>query len=229
MHAFRSLAKRPGRAFQSLAKNQAGVSVVEFALSLPMIVALGMFGIEVANLASTRMQVSQLALAVADNASRLGQTDNSGGAPPMVDETDIDAVMFGALQQGAALDFDTRGRVVLSSFERTDGSTEAWDEDDDVDADDVHYIHWQRCAGNLDRDSRYGAAGTELPSGIGDEGLTVSSHNQAVMFTEVYYRYQPIFAGMFLDGITFRQEAALIVRDDRTLSGLTGTPKSTCN
>lgn len=230
MDAFPTLTDRLGRALRSIAKNQAGVSVVEFALSLPMVVALGMFGIEVANMASTRMQISQIALAVADNASRLGQTDNSGGAPPMVDESDIAAVMFGALQQGSALDFESRGRVVLSSFERRDGATEPWDEDDDVDADDDNFIHWQRCAGDLDRDSRYGDAGDVLASGIGKEGLTVTSHSQAVMFAEVFYEYQPIFAGMLLDGLTFRQEAALIVRDDRTLTGLTGTasPSSTC-
>ena len=222
------LAQHAGHMIRSLCRDRAGVSVVEFALSLPMVVALGMFGIEVANMASTQMQVSQLALSIADNASRLGQADNSGGAPPMVDEAEINAVMFGAMQQGASIDFEENGRVVLSSFERRDGDDEDLDEDDDVDADDVHYIHWQRCAGDLDRDSLYGQAEDELAAGIGESGLTVSSHDQAVMFAEVYYQYQPIFAGVFLDGITFRQEAALVVRDDRTLSGLTGTATSTC-
>lgn len=209
-----------------LLRDETGISMVEFGVSLPMLTALGMLGIEVTNMASAHMQVSQMALAVADNASRLGQTDNSA-VVPTVAESDIDAVMFGAMKQGEALDFEANGRIVLSSLERDSGTGR-------------QYIHWQRCAGDLDRDSAYGndsdksgLTGTILP-GMGPAGRRVTAAaGQAVMYAEVYYTYQPIFAGDLAAGVEFKQEAALIVRDDRNLSGgggdgLTGTAASTC-
>ena len=220
-----ALSQRVRRGFGRLICDQAGVSVVEFALCLPVLVTLGMYGVEISHMVSANMQVSQLALAVADNASRLGQTDN-GAVTPTVAESDIDAVMFGAITQGEALDFEGNGRIVLSSLERhTNGR---------------QYIHWQRCAGELDRDSSYGndsdqngLTGPTL-AGLGQPGRVVSANaGQAVMFVEVYYTYQPLFGDMFADATTFKHEAAFIVRDDRNLSGgggdgLTGTVGSEC-
>jgi Flp pilus assembly protein TadG len=219
------LAARAGRALRSLLRDRAGVSVVEFALCLPVLMTLGMYGVEISHMVSVNMQISQLALSVADNASRLGQTDNSAVAPTVA-ETDIDAVMFGATRQGSALEFEQNGRVILSSLERhTNGR---------------QYIHWQRCVGELDRDSAYGndsdlngLTGTPLV-GLGQTGRVVTANaGQAVMFVEVYYTYQPLFGDMFTGPRTFRHESAFVVRDDRELSGgggdgLTGVNGSAC-
>lgn len=220
----RALPSRLRHLLSTLRHSQAGISVVEFALCLPMLVTVGMVGIEIAYMATVNMQVSQLALSVADNASRLGQTDNSA-TTPTVAETDIDAVMFGAIQQGTSLNFEQNGRIVLSSLEVNEGI------DPDDDDDDFQYLHWQRCAGDLEVESSYGEEGDEV-SGVGEENLTANK-GQAVMFAEVSYTYQPIFAGLVLDGLTFKQEAAFIARDDRNLDGgggdgLTGTANSTC-
>ena len=205
------------RTTASLGRDQRGISMVEFGLCLPFLVAVGMTGIEITNMASASMQVSQIAVSVADNASRLGQTDNSAVAPS-VGEADVDAVMFGAMRQGASLDFQQNGRIILSSLE--------------VDPADpaVQYIHWQRCAGDMSAESSYGIESDEV-DGIGSQNLTANP-GQAVMFAEVYYTYQPVFAGGFglVDNMTFRQEAAFIVRDDRDIDdGLMGTPTSTCS
>lgn len=210
------------KAFASIASDAAGISAVEFALCLPFIVATGAMGVEVAYMASVNMEVSQIALSVADNASRLGQTDNSAVAPT-IDESNIDAVMFGAMKQGASLDFQQNGRIILSSLEKDPTTGE-------------QYIHWQRCAGDLSEQSAYGNDTTNngldgpssFPNGLGEAGHQVTADDdQAVMFVEVYYKYQPLFPGFFKP-VTFRREAAFVVRDDRNLSGLTGTPHSTC-
>ena len=60
-----------------LRRNQSGLALTEFALSLPIFVGLGMYGTELAYLAVVNMQMSQAALTLADNASRLGQTQNN--------------------------------------------------------------------------------------------------------------------------------------------------------
>lgn len=54
-----------------------GVATIEFALIGPIILTIGLFGIETAYLNTVDLKLSQMAMTVADNASRLGQTDNS--------------------------------------------------------------------------------------------------------------------------------------------------------
>jgi hypothetical protein len=203
----------------ALRRDVSGISMVEFALVLPFLVGLGMTGIEIAHMASANMQVSQIALSVADNASRLGQSDNSAIAPT-IGETDVNAVLGGALRQGDTLDFETHGRIVLSSLEVNDGPTADPD-------DDYQYIHWQRCTGDLTKSSSYGAESAEV-TGIGRKNLKANP-GQAVMFVEVFYEYQPLFAGFLAGDMSFHKEAAFIVRDDRDLaSGLSGTNTHPC-
>lgn len=203
--------------FRSLRRAKSGVSMVEFAISLPILVSLGMYGTELAYMALVRLQVSELALSVADNAARLGQTDN-GSVTPTVSEDQVDSVMTGALRQGESIDFEQNGRVILSSLEY-DAATER------------QYIHWQRCSGELGRESDYGndttkngLVGDEITA-LGQPGRTVTAPpNSAVMFVEVFYRYDGLFGTMFTDRPVFKQEAAFIVRDDRNLApGVTGT------
>ena len=83
-----------------LARDGSGVSLIEFALMLPVLMTLGLLGTEVAWMSSVNMQVSQIALSLADNASRLGQTDNSS-VTPTISEADIDSIMSGAIRQVA--------------------------------------------------------------------------------------------------------------------------------
>ena len=57
-----------------LAGNSSGTSATEFALALPLLLTAGLYGAETANLALVHMKVNQLAIHVADNASRIGDT-----------------------------------------------------------------------------------------------------------------------------------------------------------
>ena len=200
-----------------LKADKSGTALIEFALILPIMTVLGMYGTELAYMASVNMQVSQMASSVADNASRLGQTDNSS-VTPTVTETDIDSVMDGALEQGTAIDFRQNGRIVLTSLEE-DSST------------GDQYIHWQRCVGDLSEVSDYGQEGDTVSGGMGSAGHKITAPSgSAVMYAEVFYDYKGLFGDMFVGTVRFKQEAALIVRDDRNLTpGVTGTGgTSTC-
>lgn len=203
------------RSFERFARrlraDRSGVSMVEFALALPILLTLGLYGTEVAYMAVVKMEVAQLSTAVADNASRLGQTDNSA-VTPTVTETQINSIMSGGLTQGNAFNFGGNGRIILSSLEQNSSGNQ--------------YIHWQRCRGNLARTSAYGVEGKTL-TGMGKTGhLITATTNSAVMYVEVYYSYQPLFGNMFVKNAVFYQEAAYLIRDDRNITaGVTGAGK----
>lgn len=195
-------AKRLGRA-------NSGVAMLEFALSLPLLFVAGLWGVEVANQAMVQMQVSQLAEHIADNASRIG--DTSTLEDRKIYESDIDDLFMGAnIQGGSRLDFFDHGRVILSSLEVVPGT------------DDQQYIHWQRCKGSKKWNSSYGNAGDGLNStipGMGPKGEEVMAFgNEAVMFVEVAYDYQPLINMAFANHGTMHAIASFNVRDSRDLS-----------
>lgn len=189
-----------------------GVSTIEFAIIMPIFLMTALYGTELAYYASVRLQISQIALSVADNAARLGQTENAG-VTPTITESDIDAVMFGALRQGQTIDLESNGRVVLSSLERDNLTGNQW-------------FHWQRCRGDLDRASFYGPARFGLEgdalAGVGQGGAITAVADSAVMVAEVFYDYQPLFGGMFPDFSVIREEAVFMIRDDRNLGDRDG-------
>jgi Flp pilus assembly protein TadG len=219
----RSRTRRAGRlssVFGRLWSDRSGASLVEFAITFPVLSVMGMYGIEIAYMASVNMQISQIALQVADNASRLEQTSNNTVAPT-VTEAGIDSIMTGAIKVGERFRFTQNGRVILSSLEKDAASGK-------------QFIHWQRCTGSLVVPSAYGndsnnngLSGTTL-NGMGSGATKVQAPTGiAVMFVEVVYDYQGIFGDLFVRNTRFRQEAAYLVRDIRDLrasnqSGVTG-------
>ena len=213
----RTVSAKLGRCAKRLARDRSGVSVVEFAIITPFILSIALYGLEVAYMNSVDMKISEIALSLADNASRIGQTDNSV-VTPTVSEGDINEVMRGAQEQAAGLDFAARGRIILSSLER-DAAT------------GKQYIRWQRCYGRLSRQSAYGndstrngLNGTALAGmGSGPTKITASA-NSAVMFVEVYYQHRGLMGDLFVDNPVMRKEGAFLIRDNRNLTpGVTGT------
>lgn len=208
-----------------LLNDTSGVSLTEFAFVLPILLTLGLFGAEVARLSTTKMKVSQIALSLSDNASRLGQTDNSG-VTPTISESDVNAVLAGAIAQGESIDMGVQSRIIISSLEYDDFS-------------DRQFISWQRCQGDLDRDSDYGndtdKNGINGPAltGMGRANSQITAESgSAVMFVEIFYSYENMFEAPFGSGAReFKEEAAFLIRDDRNLSpGLTGgTTLSDCD
>ena len=187
--------------WKKLSGDKRGLALTEFAVVAPVFISLGMFGFEIAYMAITKMKVSQIALSVADNASRLGQTDN-GAFVTTIQEAQVDSVLNGSLIEGRSIDMNENGRIILSSLE--------------VDPrNDNQFIHWQRCIGTMEVESSYGEEGDEL-EGMGTPEI-IAPPGEAVMFAEVVYTYSPVFSGAFVGDVNFREEAAFIIRDDRNL------------
>ena len=191
-----------------LRRNRSGVAMTEFALSLPLLLTAGLWGTETANFALVNMRVSQTAMHLADNGSRIGDTSTLSNRK--IYERDIDDLLIGSnLQAGPSLDFYEHGRVIISSLE--------------VDEDTSNqYIHWQRCLGKMPWTSHYGVAGDGLTTGlpgIGPAGEEVQAMDGgAVIFVEVAYVYQPLISSRFLGSRTITTTASFTVRDSRDLS-----------
>ena len=202
------------RTFQRLRRDTSGLALIEFAYAMPAVMAMGMYGVETANLAQTHMRVSQVALMLADNASRAG-VDATGGTIQQLREVDINDIMQGVRLQQNKLDLPNRGRVTLSSLE--------------TNADGGQWIHWQRCMGTKQGtgwDSTYGKTddgktGTAF-AGMGRAGAEVKAPpGEAVMYVEINYQYRSLFGTLtgLVGSPTIQYTASYIVRDKRDLSG----------
>ncbi|MEG3179938.1 pilus assembly protein [Sphingomonas sp. LT1P40] len=202
-----------------------GLALIEFALSLPILLILSLTGAEMTNYIITRMRVSQISLHLADNAARIGS--GSQLQAKTINEADINDLLTGSGLQGGELDLFTRGRVIVSSLEpvATPNTT------------NKYRIRWQRCRGaKTTQTSSYGAAGTTNLNGMGRTGrLAVAPEAGVTMYVEVYYEYQPIFSRSLAPNTSFREEASMMVRDRRDTVGgsngvypVTGVTASTC-
>lgn len=198
-----------------------GLAAVEFAICLPVLLTLLLYGIEMTNYAITRQRVSQLALQIADNASRIGSQEVLRNRP--ITEAQINDLFVGANLQSGALDASTNGRVILSSLE--------------LNPDKGQWIHWQRCFGALSFASRYGkqgdgVSGTGFP-GMGPEDARIqAAKNIPVNFVEIGFTYVPIISAQWAPAETIHEIAALAVRDERDLSQIYNSehePVATCS
>lgn len=215
-----------GRTLGRLRRSRSGVAMLEFGFSLPIVLGIGAYGLEYANLALLNMRVSQIALNLADNASRVGS--NAGLSTQQLREVDINDVMAAVRKQGEGIQLTTRGRVILSSLENVQQS---------YDTAAVQRIHWQRCVGlksGAGYDSSYGTttatagttntqanAGTTAASGMGDAGsMVVAPPGSALMFVEINYETKPLFGAWLTSPVRIHYIASFIVRDRRDFSQL---------
>lgn len=211
MHLIRTKAPPFASLLSHLRRDRSGLALIEFAYAMPAVMGMGMYGIETANLAQTHLRVSQIALMLADNASRAG-ADAAGGTIQQLREIDINDVMQGVRLQGARIDLANNGRVTLSSLE-TNSSGGQW-------------IHWQRCLGmkrGVGWDSSFGTEGTGKTgtgfAGMGRPGAEVKAPaGEAVIFVEVNYQYKPLFGTWLLGAPRIQYTASYLVRDKRDLS-----------
>lgn len=215
MNQLRLLSKRaPGKTLSALIRDASGLAMIEFAYGLPLLLGIGLGGIEIANLAVTRMRVSQIGMMVGDNMARVGE---SGIALKKAYESDVDDVFEAARIQGLPIDLQTRGRIIVSSLQ-TNKRGGQW-------------IAWQRCYGQKNWPSTYGDAGdgknnTSFP-GMGPATARIQAPaNNAVMFVEIAYDYRPIvepfaqglkYFGLNVNNQNITYRAAFIVRDPREL------------
>lgn len=199
---------RLARRLRGLRRDRRGVAMLEFALTLPIVVPIGMYAVELCNFGVRQLQLSQAALTLADNASRVGVDTNL--ATQQLREVDINEVIEGLRRQTASMELTTRGRVTISSLEMKNG--EQW-------------IHWQRCVGlksGPDYNSHFGNEGDGGTTGTTfrgmGTGMTVKSPpNSAVIFVEINYEYAPLISRYFVGEKRLQQVASFIVRDNREL------------
>lgn len=190
-----------------LADDTSGIAMTEFAFAAPIFLTLGLVGSDTVNYVIVHMRISQVALHVADNASRIGEQDVLNAR--RIFERDINDLLTGAERYAKGLDLDANGRIILSSLE--------------VNAEDGQWIHWQRCKGQKDHDSQYGVegdgeTGTDFP-GMGEAGAEITATpGNAVMFVEVAYNYQPLGPLSTLEGEEITYTASFNVRDSRDLT-----------
>lgn len=217
--------KRIVERLAGVVRNTSGVAAVELALGAPLVLTLGLWGAELGNLAITHMRVSQLAMQLADNGSRIG--DVSMLENLKIYESDINDLLVGANIQAGKLDLFEHGRVVISSLEVVPGT------------EDTQYIHWQRCKGKRNFQSSYGGEGTGTDgslSGMGPAGEEVTAtEGDAVIFVEIEYAYQPLVSQRFVPDAVVRTTATFNVRADRDLTqiyqrnGAAPAPIAQCN
>jgi hypothetical protein len=201
------------RPVRSILQDSSGVSMIEFGFALPIVVALGLGGLETANLALAHLRVSQIGMTAADNAARVRTT---------IDETDIEEVFEGARLVGEAIDFEANGRLVLSSLQHN-GETGA---------DEGQMINWQRCTGAQTAiDSAYGVQGDgrtdDSLESMGANPSIAAAPGTAIMFVEVTYNYQPLFPN-FMAAPQIRYESAFSVRE-RVNQDITNTTSIAVN
>lgn len=238
-----------------LREDRSGLALLEFAFTLPLVLAAGLYGVETANLALVNLRVSQIALNLADDASRVGNTPLS---TQQLREVDMNDVLQAARYQGTGIGLTTRGRITISSLENVQRTYA----DGTSDNAPVQRIHWQRCIGlrgnaatdnsaaNLAYNSSYGTAtplatagtdptqataGVTQANGMGDASSMVSAPSgAAVVFVEINYNYKPLITN-YLIGATSRIHyvASFIVRDKRDFSLIynpsPSTTLSTCD
>jgi len=190
-----------------LAGANSGLAATELALALPFFLTAGLWGVELSNFALTNMHVSQLAVHLADNASRIGE--KSLLEDRKIYESDINDLLEGAsLQGGAPMGLFDDGRAVISSVEVVPGSET-----------DEQYIHWQRCLGSKEWESSYGDEGDKLTEGVGPAGEEFYAfEGEAVMFVELVYDYKPLISTRFVGDPTIRAISSFTVRTKRDLS-----------
>lgn len=190
---------------------EGGLAFIEFAMSLPVLVTLGLCGLETANFAMAHLRVSNIAMLTADNASRVRDS---------IDEANIIEIMTGAKTSGNNIDFRQNGRIILSSMERNTAGSSG--------ASTGQWFRWQRCDGARPATtSVYGAQGKGQTDatlqfvGTGTNQIAAAS-GTAVMVVEVTYNYQPLVSASILGPRVIRYEAAFNVRQ-RVNQALTNT------
>lgn len=199
------------QSLHALRRDERGLAMVEFALTLPFIVTIMMTATELTNFMTTKMRVSQLALHVSDDGARIGTGDLM--STKQITEAQINDLFIGTNMQSGKLNLATRGRVIMSSLEPDPANANRF------------RIRWQRCYGTKAYTSAY-------PYRQGDTNLTgivingqppiTAPVGGAVIFVEIAADYQPLFTAAVAPSTQIVETAAMTVRDNREYTGPTG-------
>lgn len=168
------------RSLRKLRSDASGVSIVEFALMLPILMMVGAGGLELINYVLANQKIERIASVTADNISRntLAPSERS-----FVDT-------FEAIDEIAApFDLTTDGRVILTGVIGVPENGEV-----------VAKVVWQRCSGQLAGiGSTIGQEAADPSKWAEGESVTLPNdiqllQNQLVVVSEVAYRYSPLIS-----------------------------------
>ena len=204
MTAFAFLLRRT----RALGRDTSGLALLEFAFTMPILLAMSLTGAELTNYIVTRMRVSQMALHLADNAARIGS--GSQLEAKKITEADINDLFTGAQLQSGELDLRLNGRVILTDLEPTASGAS------------TYKIGWKRCYGaKLDYIPKYPPATANKASldGIGPNGRkTIAPDSGVAMFVELFYVYKPLVQSSLAPSADMIEIASMMVRDRRDTS-----------
>jgi hypothetical protein len=209
-----ALPRRLRRFAARLGRCDGGLAMIEFAMSLPVLVTLGLVGLETANLAMAHLRVSNIAMLASDNAARVRDS---------IDEANVIELLTGAKMTGDSIRFRQNGRIILSSIEPNTAGTGG--------ASTGQWIRWQRCDGAKVVSSSYGPQGTGQTNAslqaVGPAGNQIAATSgTAIMLVEVVYDYQPLVSNSIFGPRTIRYESAFNVRQ-RTNQAISNTGGAT--
>lgn len=193
--------------FVPVVRDCRAVTVVEFALVLPLLIFAILGLLELANTALQRQRISQAALLIADNAGRLGNMGMMG--PEKITEAQINDALISAEVQQPQLGLAARGRIILTSLE--------------YNKDGGQWLHWQRCRGALIHASSWGSEKDgehgKSVDGMGPKGARITADpDQPVMFVEIAYKMEPLVFPALVSDEPIVETAAMPIRVDRDTS-----------
>jgi hypothetical protein len=164
--------------WRRLGADASGVSILEFALALPLFVGMMAAGLEMANLMLANMKVQRLATMTADMIAQRGASDNQ------ISETQIYDILSALDVAAKPLEMRDRGRVIVTAI---------LGEDDDSDGTvDTNRIKWQRFDGGfVEAEPVLGCWESGTSATLATERQLVL--NEAAFHTQVSYRYDPLF------------------------------------
>ncbi len=203
-----SLRRQLMKSLRALREDRSGIALVEFAAAAPFMLGIFLTATEITNYTIVKMRVSQIALQIADNGSRIGK--DSLLTSPQISEMDINDLLTGAGAQASSLGLYAHGRVIVSSLEAVANPNTT----------SKFMIRWQRCRGLKNATSSYGVQGATNLTNMGPTGQEVTTPDDAaVIYVQVVYDYQPLFSASLVPHITFNEVAAMTVRAKRDYSG----------
>ncbi|MDD3181692.1 MAG: pilus assembly protein [Alphaproteobacteria bacterium] len=163
----------------AFATQQKGTVAIEFALSLPIWIALLIGSTDSSYMMIVSQRVDRIAYSITDI---ITQSET-------ISHTDLDNIMLAAGQLMQPFSFAEDGVVIVSSVYKPSGA--------------ATIISWQYVGGgSLARGSKIGVSGG-TPTLPGD---LVLNDNENIIITEVYYLFKPMFinAGILSEGDIYR-------------------------
>lgn len=208
-----AISKRLRRSYDMMRFNIAGVAAVEFALALPVLMGLTLYGAEAANMAYTSQKIGDIATLTADSISRIRLSISNG---------DVTDALGGIKILGDSIDLRNNGRIIVSSIAPVlDNSNNVTNQK----------LRWQRCSGALVKTSAFA---TTQNTNIGADGMGPSGRKIAatkgseLIFVEVYYTYRPLISASFFGTPQMSAYAAMAVRERTANDLLTNGTNSPC-